>query len=333
MRHAPLTLAHRFAELPQADKQFDVVLCSDMLALHEWRGLVGQATASVPAVAYFHENQLTYPLSPTQRDDFHYAYTNILTAISAETCWFNSRFHLNDFATAARAFLKRMPDNRHLSDFDAAIERADVMSPGIDIPEALSRRNRQQTCTIVWVGRWQHDKRPEKFAQALCELAEQDVPFDLILLGEQFDSHNDIYQSLHDRVGDRILHAGFAPDKSAYWQRLQQSDIVVSTADHEFFGIAICEAVAAGAVPLLPERLAYPEVFPLEDSESRRAVFYDGSHKDLVHHLRCLLEMNAGDRRCLNVQCRVHVERRDWSTLAVEYDDALEAVATQYAAA
>ena len=39
-------------------------------------------------------------------------------------------------------------------------------------------------------------------------------------------------------------------------------DVVVSTADHEFFGIAVCEAVWAGAIPIVPNRLSYVELFP-----------------------------------------------------------------------
>ena len=36
---------------------------------------------------------------------------------------------------------------------------------------------------------------------------------------------------------------------------------MVSTALHEFYGIAVIEAVRAGCRPLLPNRLSYPELF------------------------------------------------------------------------
>ena len=45
---------------------------------------------------------------------------------------------------------------------------------------------------------------------------------------------------------------------------LQSMDVVISTAEHEFFGIAVCEAVWAGAVPVLPRRLSYPELVTAE---------------------------------------------------------------------
>ena len=50
---------------------------------------------------------------------------------------------------------------------------------------------------------------------------------------------------------------------------LWDSDVVVSTAIQEFFGIAVMEAAYCGARPLLPRRLVYPELYPA-------ACLYDG---------------------------------------------------------
>ena len=37
---------------------------------------------------------------------------------------------------------------------------------------------------------------------------------------------------------------------------------MLSTARHEFFGIAVAEALRAGCLPWLPARLSYPELLP-----------------------------------------------------------------------
>ena len=60
--------------------------------------------------------------------------------------------------------------------------------------------------------------------------------------------------------GDRQLIV-----RSASLQRLQQeADVVVSTALHEFQGLAVMQAVAAGCVPVVPDRLAYRETYAEE---------------------------------------------------------------------
>ena len=69
---------------------------------------------------------------------------------------------------------------------------------------------------------------------------------------------------------------------SAYLELLLRSSVVASTAVHEFFGIAMVEAMAAGLVPLLPRALSYPELVPAEFHD---AVLYD-SYGDLVRRLR-----------------------------------------------
>ena len=54
---------------------------------------------------------------------------------------------------------------------------------------------------------------------------------------------------------------GYIDSAHDYQQLLQQCDVVISTALHDYQGIAVLEAVQAGCVPLLPNQLVYPEIF------------------------------------------------------------------------
>ena len=46
----------------------DLILASDMLDLATFLALSRDKVSSIPVVVYFHENQITYPWSPTDQD-------------------------------------------------------------------------------------------------------------------------------------------------------------------------------------------------------------------------------------------------------------------------
>ena len=50
--------------------------------------------------------------------------------------------------------------------------------------------------------------------------------------------HADSFERALPKLGSRVLHKGHVP-RDQYWMVLQQADVVVSTAEHEFFGVAM----------------------------------------------------------------------------------------------
>ena len=61
-----------------------------------------------------------------------------------------------------------------------------------------------------------------------------------------------------------FVHIGEPDSCEAYSRLLASADVAVSTAMNEFFGLAMIEACYAGCTPLVPSRLAYPELYPAE---------------------------------------------------------------------
>ncbi|MCA9126652.1 MAG: DUF3524 domain-containing protein [Planctomycetales bacterium] len=320
-RHSSLSLAEQAAAASRRGRPFDLVFCSEMLNLAEWRGFAIHDLRDLPAVVYFHENQFTYPLAPGLLRDHHYGYSNILTAIAADQLWFNTEFHRSEFTQAARSWLRRMPDYKHLEKFEAACERSLVRTPGI-VPKFFAHDERQhRSPTIGWVARWEHDKAPERFVDAIIALDRQGLDFQLCLLGQRFVQQPECLSRLRDIAGPRILYSGYAESRNEYWQLLASMDLVVSTADHEFFGMAILEAVAAGARPGVPRRLAYPEVFGLEKHPCHAQFFYESTTEALVEWLR--REITTETWRMRPVELQQFIERYHWQNLVVGYDDAI----------
>ncbi|MEQ8789083.1 MAG: DUF3524 domain-containing protein [Pirellulaceae bacterium] len=330
MRHAPLTLADDVRRRVAEGERFDMLLVSDMLGLAEFRGLAPESVARLPAVVYFHENQLTYPVREPRERDQHFAFTNFTTAAAADAVWFNSAFHRDELLAALREFLARMPDYQPLDVVDAIEAKSLVQPPGVEMPPERGVR-RPGPLRILWAARWEHDKGPELFFEALELLAARHVDFRLSVVGEQFRDTPEVFATARRRFADRIDRWGFQANRDDYLAALSTVDAIVSTARHEFFGIAVVEAIAAGAYPLLPNRLAYPEILDIAAHPQHADAFlYDGRAVTLAERLASLaLRLDAtGSVWSAEVPTLRHcIARFAWPHRAAEMDAALEALA------
>ncbi len=324
MRHSAITFAEEVTKRSANGEAWDIVFCTDMLNLAEFWGLCPPAVRDLPSVAYFHENQLTYPqTTPTERD-LHFAFTNFTTAIAATEVWFNSWFHSDEFLNALGEWLPRMPDFAPLSALDQINQKTRVASPGISMVASPILRSASQPLTILWVSRWEHDKNPELFFAGLEEFAQRGIPFRLNVLGESYSEVPPCFEAAKTRFADHILHWGFLPSRAEYEAVLKTSDVVVSTADHEFFGIAILEATARGCFPLVPKRLAYPEV--LGDDAP---IFHEDTAESLSHRLSEISQWKTvGDLEPLTTPLTNHVRTHySWEVVQPGLDDRLRNVA------
>ena len=325
MRHAAVTFADDVARRSSQGQRWDALFCSDMLNLAEFLGLAGNRVAQLPTVLYFHENQLTYPVRFESERDCHFAMTNMTAALAAGAVWFNSAFHRDSFLTALDAFLGRMPDHQSTEATERIRQKAQVHPPGIaPLPQRGARE--PGPLRILWAARWEHDKNPADFFEALRMLKARGVAFRMSALGEQFRERPKIFAAAREEFADRIDDWGFLERRTDYVATLQRADVFVSTATHEFFGLSAIEATLAGAYPLLPERLAYPEIFDQPDDKTAASFFYDGSPEALADTLAetarslaqgvSLYERASGGRHRL--------KRFEWPVLAPLLDDAIE---------
>ena len=327
MRHAAITMARQLKEPPYQESRWDIVFCSDMLNLPEFRGLAPAHVAGLKTILYFHENQLTYPSQQPREWDYHFSFTNFTSAIAADRIWFNTKFHRDEMFSALVDFLQRMPDHQPLNEIEALKEKAGVQYPGIDLIEPLSSRPAGLP-RITWAARWEHDKDPDLFFQAIYRLKEQGFKFRLNVLGQSFRNSPDVFQVAREELADEIDQWGYLEQIDDYRTALRETDIFVSTAQHEFFGIAAVEAISAGAYPLLPDRLSYPELLQRQTKKDRDHYFYAGDLSSLVTRLGELIEQTAQDDSTLKPDKTLshEMQRFGWSVRAPEMDQEIEAL-------
>ncbi|MGD8394008.1 MAG: DUF3524 domain-containing protein, partial [Candidatus Eiseniibacteriota bacterium] len=277
-----------------------------------------------------------YPDRRAEPRDLHFAFTNITSALAADAIWFNSDFHRQAFLTAVPELLARMPDHRP-RDVRATLEqRSAVVPPGIEVVAGSARRASRSVSApgardplILWNHRWEHDKGPEDCFAALEQVRQAGGRFRLAVTGQRFRETPAVFETLGTRFAAELECCGHLPEDD-YRRLLARADIVVSTARHEFLGLAVLEAIAAGAYPLLPARLSYPEIIPSdlhadhlyeEDLEGTGAV---PARSALARRLLELLGRPVLPGTAV-VRASV-IERYGWPARAAAFDAAFDAL-------
>lgn len=255
------------AERDTLEAGYDLIIATSMVDLATLRGLV-PALARVPSVLYFHENQFAYPQAEQQHSLVEAQITSLYSALAADRVVFNSHYNRDSFMAGCSTLLQKLPDcvppavvPRLMSTStvlpvpldDGCFEEATPVWPG---EGAIGRPLR-----LLWVGRFEHDKGPDGLLRILTLLEEQGLDYELAMVGQQFRQAPPVFAEIQSAFGHRLVHFGYLQQPARYRALLRAADIVLSTAVHEFQGLAVMEAVAAGAWPVIPERLVYPEMY------------------------------------------------------------------------
>lgn len=303
-----------------------ILFASDMLDAATYLSLAPAWVRRAPLLAYFHENQLTYPLAKGVERDLGYAVKNLSTAVVADRLLFNSAFHRDEFLEGLEALLPLLPDERPAWAVRQVAEKAEVLRLGVDLRRLDRYRpggsrpgpsgrwgDPSAGPLILWNQRWEYDKDPAAFFAALYALQEGGIAFRVAVAGPNQGVPTRVFVEARERLAPHIVQWGRLTEFADYAGLLWEADVVVSTALHEFFGTAVVEAVYCGCRPVLPRRLSYPELVPREVHQD---VLYEpgGLVPLLVRALREGLPWSGEWQR-------TWVSPYDWGASAGRYDD------------
>lgn len=247
------------------EKKYDLVLATSMVDCATLRGLVPNLAAT-PWIVYFHENQFEYPVS-AKNDHAEPKMVSLYNALCAEKVIFNSNYNYQSFIAGLDAFLTKMPDEVPKDTVKIISTKCEVVAVPINFNEeennqiAVKTKNKNMEPVLLWNHRWEYDKGPQQLYNLIAELVKRKFKFKLNLIGQQFRVVPDALSMIKNDFPDILLNYGFIELADDYKMVLESSDYVLSTSLHDFQGLAVLEAVAAGCIPVVPNRLAYTEIF------------------------------------------------------------------------
>ena len=268
VRGNPLYWSISERETLEAD--YDLLLVTSMVDLACLRGLVPRL-ALLPSVVYFHENQFEYPQGRDQNSLVEAQMVSLYSALAADCITFNSVFNRDSFLRGCGQLLHRLPDKVPMGVVQL-LEKKSVVLPvplGAAVspvkatwPGGTTGEYPHRPVRLLWVGRFEHDKGGDQLKRILAELKDRNFDFELAVVGQQFRASPPVFAEIECEFKDHLVQFGYVEKASAFQELLSGADIVLSTALHEFQGLAVLEAITAGCIPVVPNRLVYPEILP-----------------------------------------------------------------------
>ena len=316
MHGGAVTLAEEFNRM---DWDPDLILATDMLDLTTFLALTLEKSHGIPTVIYFHENQLSYPWSPEDRDiqknrDNHYGFINYASALAADRVFFNSEFHMNSFLDALHPFLKHFPDHNELESINIIRNKSSVLHLGMDLQPFENRKvDKKGKPLILWNHRWEYDKNPELFFSVLEKVKNNSYDFSLVVLGENFSQSPAVFEHAKNIFKNEIVQWGYTESYDEYAEWLWKADILPVTSNQEFFGASVMEAIYCDTWPILPDRLTYPELIPKKSQKEHLYSNESELYKNIIWAIKNYEKVRESKLSAI-------AQQFDWQTMAPFYD-------------
>ena len=307
------SLSWAFMNRDILSQAYDLVLATSMTDLTSLRSFIPSLT-QIPNYLYFHENQFEYPTNHHKTAMLDPKIVSLYAALSADTLFFNSHFNKDSFLSGAQSLLAKMPDYVPTNLIQQMDKKSHVLpvplSEALFIKKPREALKKNKTITLLWNHRWEYDKGPDRLYALLKELKKTRLPFRIHIVGQQFRQQPKEFNLIQQEFSENILSWGYINDKKQYQQVLLNSDIVLSTAIHDFQGLSLLEATAMGCTPLVPSRLAYPEWIP---SEYQYESHLSDINKEAKGAIQRILELSE------NLSIAPDLSHLGWTQLSSQY--------------
>ena len=304
-------------------QEYDLIVSTSMVDLSSLRGMVPHI-AKIPTLLYFHENQFAYPESAQGKHHLEPKIVSLYSALCSDLIVFNSEYNRTTFMEGVAKLLTSMPDCVPSGIVDALRQKSEILPVAIQVSE-LQRQKETPPFTLVWNHRWEYDKGPARLLNFLSKLPRQ-KDYLVHVVGQRFRQTPETFAEIRVLLEQRgwLGRWGYIENRQEYERLLASSHVVCSTACHDFQGIAMLEAMALGAIPLAPNRLAYRAFIP-----SRYLYQSDLTQPstEANHAVEKLLEIESNYPETNLVS---EMEAFSWPHLGPKYEEAFHRTVTNF---
>ena len=284
-----------YEEIENLRKPYDLLIATSMVDLSTLRGLVPELS-NIPTVVYFHENQFAYPAGRQRTQNMEPILVPIYSALCADLILFNSQFNRSTFLQGLETLSNKLPEPFPANALKKLEESLIAPVPLPAWPPRKSSIQESSFLSVVWNHRWEYDKGPQLLLEVIQKSWGEKLPIQFHVVGQQFREQPEEFVKIEALLQSTAQHFGWSPsnfgflaDQEAYLNLLYKTDVVLSTALHDFQGLAVQEACLAGCSPIAPNDLVYPEYLPGENLYSMEASI-EKTAANVIAELRLLLQ-------------------------------------------
>lgn len=318
-------LSWTYSNHRELNEPHDVIIATSMVDLATLKGL-NPSLATTPTLVYFHENQFEYPVSSNAVDLVGAQMVSLYSALAADRVLFNTEFNRSTFLAGLKALLKKLPDQVPLGLAELVEKKSAVL------PVPLNPIRSDQECDVsaasdtvsaglqvVWNHRWEYDKGPDRLLAFAQELPEG-LDLTVHVVGQQFRARPEEFGAIQSVLDEKgyLGEFGYLKSQLEYEALLARSDIVLSTSLHDFQGLSVLEAVQAGCIPLVPDRLVYPAQF---DARYLYKTAADDPKREAQH---CVAKLRQWMQKLPSQgPCKQLIQSIEWPVLKLVYEKEL----------
>jgi glycosyltransferase involved in cell wall biosynthesis len=309
---------HFAREIDRLRRRIDLVLADDLVDVSRLRSLLPPRLRNVPVVQYLQTDVISGDLRGNPRDE-PLALAQFYSLLSADQVLVASQYHRTSLLDGARRLMGTFGDAVPVGLIERLEETTRVQPPGVDaaaIRAVAPRPVGSGPPVVLWNHPWIDEQNPRAFFETLDYLAQDGVAFRLIAVGIAVRNYPGVFERARKRLSRHLIQFGYVPGREQYLANIRAAQVVVSTADREWFPLATVEAAIAGAQPLVSRGLANGEVF----GDLLPRVSYRGA-VDLRRKLARLLTGDATVTAEATALGEALARRYDWSRVAGEFDE------------